>query len=102
MIPILVLFAGFDQHLAQGSSLLTMVPSGLVGAYTHWKLGNIRTDVLKGLVPGIFLGTILGGTFAHLISDTTLRMLFASILTLIGINYIMTKQSFGKNRLLDR
>ena len=93
MIPMMVLFAGFGQHLAQGSSLLAMVPAGSAGAYTHWKLGNIRADVLKGLVPGIFVGTFLGGTFAHLLSDSALRIIFASTLTLMGIRYIMTKHS---------
>jgi uncharacterized protein len=97
MIPVLVLFAGFDQHLAQGSSLLAMVPAGCVGAYTHWKLGNVRTEVLRGLVPGIFLGTFLGGTFAHLMSDVALRIVFASILTWMGVRYLMVKQPFEAN-----
>jgi uncharacterized membrane protein YfcA len=97
MIPMMVLFAGFGQHLAQGSSLLAMVPAGSVGAYTHWKLGNVRTDVLRGLIPGIFIGTLLGGIFAHLLSDTALRTLFAFTLTCIGVRSLRAKRSPNGN-----
>ncbi len=38
MVPTLVLIAGLGQYVAQGTSLLTMVPTGLVGARTHWRL----------------------------------------------------------------
>jgi hypothetical protein len=97
MIPMMVLFVGFGQHMSQGSSLLAMVPAGCVGAYTHWKLGNVRAEVLKGLIPGIFLGTFLGGTFAHLLSDTALRIFFAFMLTWIGVRYLMARRPVGNN-----
>lgn len=88
MIGGMVLLAAFDQHTAQGSSLLAMVPSGVVGAYTHWRLGNVETGFLKGLVPGIILGTYAGGSFAHLLPEFTLRVIFAAVLIWTGIRYI--------------
>ncbi len=91
MVPAMVLLAGFDQHLAQGSSLLAMVPAGSVGAYAHWKLGNVRTAVLTGLIPGVLIGTYLGGTFAHFLSDRFLTVIFALVLIWTGINYFRTK-----------
>jgi len=91
MIPSMVLLAGFDQHVAQGTSLLVMVPAGGTGAYTHWKLGNVRTQVLPGIIAGVLAGTWLGGTFAHLLSDTVLRALFAVLLTWTGIRYLRTR-----------
>jgi len=93
MIPMMVLFAGFGQHLAQGSSLLAMVPAGCVGAYTHWILGNVRTSVLRGLIPGIFIGTLLGATFAHFLSDIALRSLFAVTLAWMGVHALRAKRS---------
>lgn len=93
MIPAMVLLAGFEQHLAQGSSLLVMVPAGGVGAYTHWKLGNVRTAVLRGLIPGVLVGTFLGGTFAHALSDLVLRTVFAAMLIWTGMRNLRTKRS---------
>lgn len=88
MVPAMVLLAGFTQHTAQGSSLLAMVPSGGVGAHTHWRLGNIDTRVLVGLIPGILIGTFLGGSLAHFISEDTLRIIFAVVLVWTGIRYL--------------
>jgi uncharacterized membrane protein YfcA len=90
MVPAMVLLAGFTQHTAQGTSLLAMVPAGGVGAYTHGKLGNVRADLLTGLIPGILIGTYLGGTLAHVLSDAALRIVFAAVLIWTGVRYLMT------------
>ncbi|MDH4163872.1 MAG: sulfite exporter TauE/SafE family protein [Nitrospirota bacterium] len=92
MVPAMVLLAGFGQHLAQGTSLLAMVPAGGVGAYTHGKLGNVRTSLLPGLVPGILIGTYLGGSLAHVLSDLVLRIVFAMVLIWTGTRYLRTKR----------
>jgi uncharacterized protein len=88
MIVGMVLLAGFDQHTAQGSSLLAMVPSGAVGAFTHWRLGNVETGILDGLILGIILGTYIGGSFAHVLPEYTLRIIFAVVLVWTGSRYV--------------
>jgi uncharacterized membrane protein YfcA len=93
MIPAMVLLAGFDQHVAQGTALLVMVPAGSVGAYTHWRLGNVKTSVLWGIVPGVLVGTVIGGTVAHGLSDGTLRSVFVALLILTGVRYLRAKPS---------
>jgi uncharacterized membrane protein YfcA len=79
MVPALVILVGLTQHSAQGSSLLAMVPAGAVGAYTHFRLGNVVTGVLLGLIPGILLGTFLGAN---------LRLIFAAVLIWLGVRDI--------------
>jgi len=91
MVPAMVLLAGFTQHIAQGVSLLAMVPAGGVGAFTHWRLGNVKTVLLKSLVPGILIGTYLGGTLAHVLSEGALRLSFAAVLIWTGTRYLRTK-----------
>lgn len=90
MVPSMVLLAGISQHTAQGSSLLAMIPAGGVGAYTHWRLGNVNAGILKGLIPGILLGTYLGGSFAYFLPESTLRILFAAMLIWTGAGYLRT------------
>jgi uncharacterized membrane protein YfcA len=92
MVPAMVLCAGFEQHLAQGSSLLAMVPAGIVGAYTHNRLGNVRKDLLPRLIPGILIGTYLGGMLAHLLSEGLLRTVFAAVLVWTGVRYLRTRR----------
>ncbi len=91
MVPAMVLLAGFTQHTAQGSSLLAMAPAGAAGAFTYWKRGNVQTDVLPGLIPGILIGTYLGGTLAHVFSDRMLTIVFVGVLIWTGIRYLRTK-----------
>jgi len=90
MIPAMVILTGFTQHVAQGTSLLVMVPTGGIGAFTHWKMGNVEKTVLWGMIPGILVGTYLGGTIAHLIPNHTLRLIFAGMLIFVGGRYFRT------------
>ena len=90
MVPAMVLLAGFSQYSAQGSSLLAMVPVGMMGAYTNWTLGNVNTGILPGLITGILLGTYLGGSLAHFMSETALRVIFAAVLIWTGVKYLKT------------
>jgi hypothetical protein len=88
MVPAMVLLTGFPQVLAQGSSLLAMVPAGAAGAHQHWQLGNVVRRLLYGLVPGILLGTWFGSNLALRLTDTTLRFAFAAVVVYTGVRYL--------------
>lgn len=88
MIPAMVLLAGFNQHTAQGTSLLVMVPVGMAGALTHHKLGNVAKGFLPGLVPGILLGAFIGGNIANFIPDISLRLTFIAAIIFMGVRYV--------------
>jgi uncharacterized protein len=92
MVPAMVLLIGFTQHTAQGTSLLAMVPIGSVGAYTHWKLGNVKTNILAGMISGILIGAGIGGTLAHYFSEGGLRIAFAVVLIWTGARYVRAKE----------
>ncbi len=88
MIPALVILAGMEQHLAQGTSLLAMVPIGLTGAYTHYRLGNVAAHLALGLVTGAALGAYLGGSIANFLPELHLRVLFAGLGVWMGLRYV--------------
>jgi uncharacterized membrane protein YfcA len=90
MIPAMVLLLGMSQITAQGNSLMCIVPTSAMGAYTHWRLGNIRSMLLPGLISGILLGVYAGGNLACHYPEEVLRSAFAVILILRGIVYIRT------------
>lgn len=95
MVPALVLILNYGQHIAQGTSLLCMVPAGAVGAYTHLKLGNVIKNLLPGLVLGIILGTYIGSNIAHALSEANLRIIFALIIIWTGIKFLKTPKPKG-------
>jgi uncharacterized protein len=91
MVPAMVLLTGFGQHMAQGTSLLVMVPLGTAGALAHHQLGNVAKGFIPGLIPGIVLGAVLGGHVANFIPDMPLRLAFIGAIILMGVSYIRTK-----------
>jgi len=91
MVPMMILFIGVGQHTAQGISLLAMIPASALGAWSHHQRGNVRTETLAGLIGGILIGTYLGGSVAHLLPETPLRLLFTVLLAYTGIRYLRTK-----------
>ncbi len=91
MVPAMVLLLGFSQHTAQGSSLLAMIPAGGAGGWAHWKLGNIHGNILMGLIPGVMVGTYIGGNTANLLPDRELRYIFSAVLVWTGLRYIRTR-----------
>jgi uncharacterized membrane protein YfcA len=88
----ILFIVGMNQYTAQGCSLLALVPVGGVGAYTHWRHGNIVFSILPGLIGGIILGAFMGGTFANLLPENILRILFAVVLMWLGIEMIRRGQ----------
>ncbi|HPU30918.1 MAG TPA: sulfite exporter TauE/SafE family protein, partial [Syntrophorhabdaceae bacterium] len=88
MIPPMVILTHMPQQMAQGTSLLAMVPVGLIGAYTHYKLGNVEKSIAPGLVIGAALGGFFGGTVANLIPEFYLKLLFSMVLLWMSIRFI--------------
>jgi hypothetical protein len=90
-VSAMVLFAGMGQQEAQGSALLAMLPTAALGAYKYWKLGNIGTIFVPGILAGVALGTALGGGMAFLLPDHILRIFFALLLFSISVRYLRPK-----------
>jgi uncharacterized protein len=99
MVAALVLLVGLSQYSAQGTSLAAMVPASMVGAFTHWRLGKVEIKVLPALIPGIIVGTFFGANLAHLLSEASLRLVFAIVLIWLGIRD--TRGAMKKKALLE-
>jgi uncharacterized membrane protein YfcA len=91
MVPMMVIFAGIAQHTAQGISLLAMIPASAVGAWTHWKAGNTRKKLLPGLIVGVLVGVYGGGSFAHVMPENGLRLVFAALMFYTATRYLRAK-----------
>ncbi len=90
-VPIMVLLAGLEQHTAQGTSLLAMIPTALVGSYTHFRHGNLALSAVPGLVAGIIVGAFMGGLLANQLPEFWLRLIFAAVLIWTASKYVSTK-----------
>ncbi len=91
MIPPMVLLAGMPQQLAQGTSLFAMIPVGLTGAITHYKLGNVKLNIAAGISAGAIVGGYIGGTIANVLPELYLKIIFSAVLMWMGQRYVRTK-----------
>ena len=87
-VPGLVLFVSLSQHQAEGTSLLAIVPVGLVGALRQNRYGNVRRD--DALLIGVLsiAGCAGGVALANALSGAVLRAAFAALILLIAAQLV--------------
>jgi uncharacterized protein len=85
LVPLLGLLFAFEQHRAQGTSLIALIPpTGMLALIAYWKEGFVSWKTGLLLVPGIFLGGIAGGKLAKWINPRLMRRIFAGMLFVLG------------------
>jgi hypothetical protein len=85
LVPLLGLLFALSQHRAQGTSLIALIPpTGILALLAYAKEGFVSWKTGLLLIPGVFLGGILGGMLAERIKPRTMREVFAGILFALG------------------
>ncbi|MEA2002517.1 MAG: sulfite exporter TauE/SafE family protein [Actinomycetota bacterium] len=87
-VPSLVVFFGFEQHIAQGTSLAIIVPTAIVGTILHAKKGRVDWRVAALIASGGIVGGLLGSRAALALDPLLLRRLFAGLLVIIAIRML--------------
>lgn len=86
LVPFLVLFFAFGQHRAQGTSLIALIPpTGLLALFAYAKAGYVSWQTGLLLIPGIFVGGILGGLLAKRLHPRRMRQVFAGLMFMLGV-----------------
>jgi uncharacterized membrane protein YfcA len=89
MVPFMVLVLGEGQHLAEGTSLLVMIPTAIAGVIAHRKRGYVSFKLAGWLAIGGIVGTVLGARLALEIDGDRLRMYFAVFLAVMGLRLVI-------------
>jgi uncharacterized membrane protein YfcA len=85
LVPFLALFFAFGQHRAQGTSLIALVPpTGLLAFLAYAKAGYVSWKTGLLLIPGVFVGGILGGWLAKRLPPRRMRIVFAGLVFALG------------------
>jgi len=92
-----LLLLGYDadvvQHVAVGTSLAIIIPTGIMSARAHYKRGALDVAVLRMWTPFIVVGTFIGGLMAGLFSGDVLRIVFAVMAFVIAANIVFAFQT---------
>jgi len=87
-VPGLVIFLGLDQHQAEATSLLAIVPVALVGTYRQDRYGNVRRDDALRLGLLSVAGAAAGVALANALSGPVLRDAFAVLILLVAAQLV--------------
>ena len=88
----MVLLLGFDQHVAQGTSLVVIVPAAMIGTWTHYRRGTIRPRDALLVAAGGVVGAAIGSLSALSIDDTLLQRGFAVVLLVVAVRMLLPKR----------
>ena len=101
-VPALVIVAGFDQHLAQGTSLAIILPTAIVSTLVHARAGRVVWPVAIPIgVAGLF-GALLGARAAIALDPELLRRLFGILLVVIAIRMLLRARRPAADEVNDR
>jgi uncharacterized membrane protein YfcA len=87
-VPGLVIFLGLNQHQAEATSLLAIIPVAIVGTYMQDRYGNVRRGdaLLLGLLSVAGAGG--GVALANALSGSVLRDAFAVLLLVVAAQFV--------------
>jgi uncharacterized membrane protein YfcA len=93
MVPAMVLIMGMEQHIAQGTSLLVIIPAAAFGSFTHHRHGRLALRDAAALAVGGVLGAGLGSITALSLDEQLLRRLFAVLILIVAVRLLTTRRS---------
>jgi uncharacterized protein len=86
IVPALVYWAGFSQHMATGTSLAVLLPPiGLAAALEYYRHGNVNVHAAIIVAVAMFIGAWVGAYVANQLPGPYLRLLFGIFICGLGV-----------------
>ena len=89
IVPLLVLWCGFGERLATGTSLAAIVVIAGVAAATHGAYGNVQ--VQEGVLVGVpaVAGVLIGTELQQRIPRRAISLIFAALLAVVAADLLV-------------
>lgn len=89
MVPFMTLALGLSQHASEGTALLVVVPTAIVGAVAHGRRGYVDVRGAALLGAGGLTGAYAGARLALEVSGETLKAGFGIFLVAVGARLVV-------------
>ena len=98
MVPMMVLLLGVSQHLAQGISMLVIIPTVMVAILKlrNSNLFEFRTALL--LAAGSIAGSLLSSNMVQLIDGVVLKLIFGVLVVYSSIRMILPAKAKNESK----
>jgi hypothetical protein len=89
IVPLLVLWLGFDERVATGTSLAAIVVIASVATGVHGAYGNVHVG--EGMFVGLpaVAGVVAGTALQRRISTRAISLVFAAMLVAVAIDLLI-------------
>lgn len=88
LVPILTGWFAVEQHMAHGTSLAVVVPTGIVGATIYSLHGTLDATLALKLAVGGVVGAAVGARLMKKIPAAQLKRMFGVMLILAGLRMV--------------
>ncbi len=99
MVPVLALLFVAQQfpdaqivHLALGTSMAAIVPTALASMAAHQRHGAVHWPAVRGMTPGVLLGTFGATFFAAWLAAEPLAIFFACFMGLVALQLVLDRR----------
>jgi len=82
----LALGGGMSHKMMLGTSFVAQIGPGLAGAWAHYRLGNLRLDLVPALVCGSAVGSAAAAAAAVELPEEQLRLIFSTFVVGLGLH----------------
>ena len=86
IVPMLIYWAGFNQHRATGTSLAVLLPPiGIAAVLEYWRNGNVDIRAAIYIAVAMMIGGGIGAFGANKIAGPYLRLAFGIFIMILGV-----------------
>jgi uncharacterized membrane protein YfcA len=92
IVPVLVYFLGFTQHMAQGTTLfMFLFPVGILGVMNYYKEGFVDWKAAAVIAITFIAGSYFGSKIAISLDQQMIKKIFGVTIILLGIKMLLGK-----------
>lgn len=102
-VGILTAFFNVSPAIAVTTSLATIIPTTAMGAFSHWKSGNVNIRIGLEMLAGGIVGSIVGSLCSGLLPENLYNKIIGAILLLLCVQIVITsfKKKHVKNKEIE-
>ncbi len=90
IVPGLIYWVGYNQHLATGTSAAILLPPiGLAAVLEYYRHGNVSFRAAIIIAVPMFFAGFLGAYLANKLSGPYLRLIFGVFILLMGVSLVI-------------
>ena len=92
IVPALVFFLGYTQHMAQGTSLAMMLPPiGILAVYNYYQTGQTNIKAALIICASFFVGAYIGSKFSLSLDERVVKKVFGAVMLLAALKLLFGK-----------